>query len=314
MTPSFAADAPKVEPLSPALSAPIKVNMRTNGYTIGDIIEMQVAFNLKKGQAFDPDSVPLKGPVNNWLDLRNVKLAISKNADDSTHIKLDFTWQVFGTVEMVQLIYIPAIALQTTPPEVANTKPLTITIPAQGFHLSPVLPQTIEDKVHRPHALPLRFDTYTPLSIALVCLGLGLLLGGLWLWLQDKIAWWPRNPGSLTKLARQMRQHHATSFSMEDLRAIHAGLAGSAGQSLYPNTLANLFEKSPYLAGNKAEIIQFFEASWQVFHSKNASADVVSVPETKAWIHRAAIAERLARRQEKKQMVKAINVSKKAYN
>ncbi|NOT14041.1 MAG: hypothetical protein HOP21_00420 [Methylotenera sp.] len=301
--PLYAAEVPKVEPLSPALSAPIKVSVRTNGYTLGDIIEMHAVIDLKKGQTFDPDSVPLKGPVNNWLDLREVKLFSSKNEDDSTHIQLDFTWQVFGTVEIAQKVYIPAIALQTIPPTTGDTRPITIKIPAQGFHLSPVLPPNIEEKTHRPHAPPLRFDTYTPLSLAWICLGLGLLFGGMWIWVQDKIAWWPRNPGPLTKLARQMRGHQGARFSEQDLRAIHTGLAASAGQSLYPNTLGNLFEKCPYLSSDKAEITQFFNTSWQVFHRKNASMGAVTMPETKAWIHRAAMAERLARQKEKKHQI-----------
>lgn len=302
---AFAADALKDQPLSPALSAPIKVHMRPNGYTLGDIIEMRAVFNLKKGQTFDPDSVPLKGPVNNWLDLREVKFASSKNTDDSERIQLEFTWQVFGTVEMAQMVYIPAIALQTIPPTTGDTKPITITIPAQGFHLSPVLPTLIEEKAHRPHALPLRFDTYTPLLLAAFSLGLSMLFGGLWMWLQDKIAWWPRNPGPLTALARNMRTHQGARFSVEDLRNIHVGLAKSAGQSLYPNTLSNLFQKSPYLSSDQAEITRFFEDSWQVFHTPNVSASAIAVPETKAWIHRAAISERLARRQAKKHVIQA---------
>ncbi len=308
-----AAELKKAEPLSPALAAPIKVSMRTNGYTIGDLINMRAEIMLKKGQVFDPNSVPLKGPVNNWLDIREVKFQSSQNKDDSSKITLDFTWQIFGTVEMAQTIYIPAIALQTIPPEKGNTKPLTLTIPAQGFHLSPVLPPQVEERNHRPHALPLGFDTQTPLIMALTLLGLGLLFGGFWLWLQDKISWWPRNPGPLTKLARQLRTHREGSFNPNDLRTIHSGLAASAGQSLYPNTLPHLFVKCPYLATEKLAITQFFEDSWQVFHGKNAQTNAIDVSTTKAWIQRAAIAERLMRRQLRKPKGKAVQLSKKAH-
>ncbi len=307
------AEIKKTEPLSPALVSPIKVTMRTNGYTIGDLIDMHAVLQLKKGQVFDPNSVPLKGPVNNWLDLREVKFQSSNNKDESTKVTLDFTWQIFGTVEMAQTIFIPAIALQTIPPEKGNTKPLTLTIPAQGIHLSPVLPPQIEEKSHRPHAPPLSFDTQTPLTIALILLSLGLLLGGFWLWLQDKISWWPRNPGPLTKLARQIRQHRESTFSMKDLRNIHSGLAASAGQSLYPNTLQDLFEKCPYLISEKLDIAKFFEDSWQAFHGKNAQANAIDVNTTKAWIQRAAMAERLMRRQLRKRKVKAVHLSKKVH-
>ena len=294
--------------VTPAIVAPkVKVSMRDNGYTLGDIIIMHAEFILAKGLVFDINSVPLKGPVNNWLDLREVTMNETKNADDSSKVSVDFTWQIFGTVEHAQIVKIPAIQLQTLPKDSAlksaENKPLAITIPAQGFHLSPVLPPSLTENTHRPHAPPLRFNTQTPLIIALVCLSLALLCGALWLWLLDKISWWPRNPGPMTKLARQLRQQSLVqSFPHETLRSIHAGLAGCAGHSLYPNSLDCLFESSPYLVANKTEITQFFNASWRVFYEKNVSstASAICVASTLRWINRAAMAERLARGKVKK--------------
>jgi hypothetical protein len=63
---------------NPEKSIPVKVTMRDNGYTLGDTIAMNAEFNLAKGLVFDPNSVPLKGPVNNWLDLRDVTMIESK--------------------------------------------------------------------------------------------------------------------------------------------------------------------------------------------------------------------------------------------
>lgn len=290
-------------PVTPTITGPkVNVTMRDNGYTLGDTIAMQAEFNLAKGLVFDPNSVPLKGPVNNWLDLRDATMMESKNLDDSSYIRIDFTWQIFGTVEHAQMLKIPAIALQTLAPTTGNTKPLTITIPAQGFNLSPVLPPTITEKKHRPHAPPLSFDTRTPLTIGLLCLGLSLLCGTLWLWLMDKIVWWPRNPGPITQLNRQLNKTgvlnktdiaQQTNFSPAHLRAIHKALAESAGQSLYPNTLDHLFENAPYLAQEKPAITQFFNATWQQFFTNNHQA--IQVKDTLAWVKRAAIAERLFR-------------------
>lgn len=285
----------------------IKVIMRDNGYTLGDIIAMHVEFNLAKGLVFDPNSVPLNGPVNNWLDLREVKMVEVKNADESSNINIDFSWQVFGTVEHAQTIKIPAIQLQTIPADddanarnTANNKPLAITIPAQGFRLSPVLPPTITENTHRPYAPPLRFDTRTPLTIGLTCLILGLLCGTLWLWLLDKISWWPRNPGPITKLSRQLRMlgvAQQATFNIDNIRSIHSALASSAGQSLYPNSLENLFDKAPYLAADKAEITQFFLQTWALFfeNKRQLTIDSIAVADTLKWIKRAAVAERLFR-------------------
>lgn len=314
---AFAASAPSTPIANPVLSTPINITMRDNGYTLGDMIAMHVEFNLAKGLVFDLNSVPLKGPVNNWLDLRNVAMVEAKNGDGGSKISIDFTWQIFGTVEHAQTLKIPAIQLQTIPPtentkgepakndaaKAANNKalvkPLIISIPAQSFNLSPVLPPTVTENWHRPHAPPLRFNERTPLTFAITSLGLSLLCGVIWLWLQDKISWLPRNPGPITQLARQLRQQNIGQvFTAENLRTIHAGLARAAGQSLYPNTLANLFDNSPYLRAEKPAITQFFNASWQIFYEKNANANAsnISVTDTLRWINRAAMAERLSRR------------------
>ena len=169
--------------------------------------------------------------------------------------------------------------------------------------MSPVLPPTVTENTHRPHAPPLRFNESAPLTFAITSLGLSLLCGVIWLWLQDKISWLPRNPGPITQLARQLRQKNIGQvFTAENLRIIHAGLASAAEQSLYPNTLASLFEKNPYLAAEKTAITHFFNASWQTFYEKNANASAshISVADTLRWINRVAMAERLSRRQTNK--------------
>ena len=303
---------------NPESPIPVKVTMRDNGYTLGDTIAMHAEFNLAEGLVFDPSSVPLKGPVNNWLDLRNVTMIESKNSDDSSHIRIDFAWQIFGTVEHAQKLKIPAIQLQTIPPNDSakasvNNKPIAITIPAQVFYLSPVLPPSITENKHRPHAPPLRFDTRTPLTIGLLYLGLSLLCGALWLWLMDKISWWPRNPGPMTRLSRQLSKARVTqqaNFSCADLRSIHKALANSAGQTLYPNTVDYLFERAPYLSAEKLTITQFFNESWQSFFASGSTPSNVNVAETLAWIKRAAMAERLFRASQAKKpaTVKAIAV------
>ena len=304
---------------SPDNSISVKVIMRDNGYTLGDTIAMHAEFNLAKGLVFDSNSVPLKGPVNNWLDLRDVTMDESKNPDDSSHIRIDFSWQIFGTVEHAQTLKIPAIQMQTIPlndsaKANSNNKPIAITIPAQAFHLSPVLPLSITQKEHRPHAPPLRFDTRTPLTIGLLCLGLSLLCGALWLWLMDKVSWWPRNPGPITQLSRQLSKvgvAQQSTFSVADLRTIHKSLASSAGQSLYPNTLNSLFERAPYLLSEKLSITQFFNASWQSFFAGDSTPINVNVTETVAWIKRAAMAERLFRVSQAKKPAKVKTIAVK---
>ncbi len=284
----------------------VTVNMRNHGYTLGDIMTMHAELTLEQGYIFDLNSVPLKGPINAWLDLRDVTANKEKLSDDRELISLDFTWQIFGTVGEAQIIKIPAIILQTLAVEVADDdrEPLIITIPEQDFYLSPVLPEQLtSEEALRPIITPPRFDEATPLKLAFLFLAVGVLLALVWLWLQDRIKWLPRHPGAMTLLARQLRQQKVAMqehFTADDLRAIHAGLAGSAGQSLYPNTLGMLFDKAPYLLVDKEAVTQFFNDSWRVFHDKNAQNIAISVADTMAWIKRVAVSERLFRHASRK--------------
>jgi hypothetical protein len=293
-------------------SPKVNVSMRDNGYTLGDSIAMHSDVYLGKDWAFDVNSLPLKGPVNNWLDLRDVQFSESKYADGVSKVSIDFVWQIFATVEQAQTLKIPVVQMQALPAgystnDQSQGKPMVITIPAQDFKLSPVLPATINESQHRPHAPPLKFDVHTPLLLGILFLSLGLMSGLIWFWLQDRIAWWPRHPGPMTRLARSMKSLQTQrpiplAFDASQLRQIHAALASSAGESLYLNTLPYLFEKCPYLQLEKEAIDSFFFASWQLFYGIGQAEEVkpISIRETLNWIERAAVAERLFRRQANK--------------
>jgi hypothetical protein len=300
----FATDDQEAKELDTVVD--VVVTMQNHGYTLGDLVVMRAEFTLRKNLIFDKNSVPLAGPITRWLDLRDVHLHQSKS-EGRTHIKIDFAWQIFGTVNEAQKIKIPAIILHANSNKTAvvdengKTRPSIITIPEQGFYLSPVLPEKLTDEESpRPIILPPRFDETTAMLMTFICLGLGVFLGGFYLWWQDKLIFLPRHPGAMTLLARQFRQQNVVKqaqFSAENLRTIHAGLAAAAEQSLYPNTLVNLFKHAAYLRGDRQEIEQFFNTSWQQFHSQNSAENTISVADTILWIKRAAIAERLYSRE-----------------
>ncbi|MBL1319543.1 MAG: hypothetical protein COA63_000590 [Methylophaga sp.] len=278
----------------------VAVTLREHGYTLGDMITMHVEFSLDKSYIFDPQSVPLKGPITSWLDLRDVTLHREKMDDDSELIKIDFMWQLFGTVKEAQIIQTPQILLRTLPVEVVGDEELqtlVINVPGQGVYLSSVLPEQLSDEdAPRPIIPPPKFDAATPLQLGFLCLILGTLLGVYWLYIKDKISFLPRHPGAMTLLVRQLRRQGVAKqaeLTMTDLRTIHAALAKCAGQSLYPNTLNILFENSPYLQDEKDNISQFFDETWQLFHQQNPSGNRISKRDTLAWIHRAAMAERI---------------------
>ena len=81
-------------------------------------------------------------------------------------------------------------------------------------------------------------------SFALAC-------GGYLLWRYDRLPFLPHSPGPLAQTWRRWRRRHKRALSDAEqtalLRDVHAALNGSAGETLYPSTLARLFERAPFL-------------------------------------------------------------------
>lgn len=265
----------------PASAEPVvTVQMRDTGYTLGDLINTEVTIRLDRDAEIAPDSLPPAGRVTPWLELREARLQQS-----GWVARLDLTWQVFATVESPLLLKLPAIELK-----LKGEKPQAVVIPAQSFHLSPVLPNPLENTEPRPNRPPFLFDEQAPLLGAAAC-ALLLLLSLLgWLWLVDRLPGLPRFPGPFTRLARQLRRHQG-GLDRQALRDIHAAMNQAAGETLYPDSLPHLFVRAPYLEPVRTELERFFLVSWRHFYENG-----LAVPhrgQTLIWVEQAARAERM---------------------
>lgn len=267
------------------------VTMRDSGYTLGDKMQMVVTFTLPKQQTIDEESLPLLGRVNPWLDMQAFDIKQHKQ-----RVQLNFTWQIFATVEIAQPLKTPEIILKT-----ADKDPQTIIIPKQTFYYSPVLPMPpLKDIKRRANLVPPIVDTAQPLFYFSACLGLFFLCGLVWLWLKDWLPWLPFQPKPMTKLVRQLKLQ-STGLTLTQLREIHTALNQCAGVSLYPNNLSQLFYRAPYFAHEEASVTQFFNQSWGLFYTEKSSTQpVIDFKATQQWVERVAIAERLFGRQTKR--------------
>lgn len=267
-------------PLLACAEPVVSVDMRDTGYTLGDLINTHITIRLDQDAEIAPDSLPPAGRVPPWLELREARL---EQAGRVAH--LDLTWQVFATVESPLLLKLPAIELK-----LKGDKPQVVVIPAQPFHLSPVLPNPLENTQPRPNRPPFLFDERPPLLGATMSALLAMLGATAWLWLVDRLPGFPRNPGPFTRLARRLR-HHKGELDMQALRDIHAALNTAAGETLYPGTLPRLFRRAPHLGPVRADLERFFRVSWQYFYENGPVMPGRS--ETLAWVEQAARAERL---------------------
>lgn len=282
---------------------PVSVNLKQHGYHLGDYINMQLIFSLPKETPLDELSLPLPGPVNAWFDLIDIQLKQHTNV-----YQLNLVWQVFATVEKTQSIPLPAVTLQTEPITSNNHEvatPAYIFAPDQHIYLSPTLPNLITSETPKPLIKPAKFDTSTPAMFAVLSLCITLLLFTFWLWLEDKLSFWPRSPGALTTLNRQFSKHKPNKrFSINELHKIQQALSSTAKQSLYPNTLDQLYVNAPYLKSFQTEIDDFFHSSWSAIYCQNKGDKVLNTQQTLSWIKAASRQERLYQVQQRKGLLR----------
>lgn len=265
----------------------VKVEMRSHGYTLGDVISMKVTFALSPHEKIDIDSLPLAGRVAPWLDIQSIRM--EQHQQD---VILLVDWQIFATVEIAQTLQTPEITLKTT-----GQKGRNIVIPKQAFYYSPVLPMPPLKEINRRANSPAPlFDATQPLLIAFVCFTFSVLFWIFRLWLLDKLPWLPYQLGPMAHLVRNFRKQvdlKTEGFTKDQLRNIHGALNQSAGCSLYPDNLSTLFQQAPYFEPERKRIEQFFNDSWTSFYHGNCATHKIDMPQTLAWIQRIAIAERL---------------------
>ncbi len=282
-------------------AVPVNVELREHGYHLGDFVSMKVRFTLPDNMALDPLSIPLKGPMNAWFDLHDVELAEWSTKDGTDYI-ITYIWQVFVTVEHAQSIVLPTVTLQTLP--IAKTESEVATpayIFAEPHHIlvSPVFPEILTDEQPKSFITPPKFDTKTHFWFTVSSLLMALALFIFWLWFTDRLPFWPRNPGPLTLLNRQLSKQQ--QLEPQHFHQIHLALAKVAKQSLYPKTLPRLYQQAPYLLGLKNDIDTFFTQSWAAIYINPAQQKAINLEQTLTWIKRSSVEERLYRLQRQHQ-------------
>ena len=260
-----------------ALAAPapveVDVTLRDTGYLLGDLVDETIALHLSPTQRIDPDSLPVPGRVQPWLEVRRTVIG-AREADGVETLVV--TYQTFAEAEQPTRAPIPAFTLRVR--DGADVIP--VEVPERSFLMSPGLPSplTDRDRETRPSPPPALLPEWPALAgigaSALIALVLGVFL----LWRYDRLPLLPRNPGPLVRTWRRWRRVDANAIDDADqtalLRDIHAALARSAGETLYPATLPRLFERAPYLAPLRTRIESTFAASWHRFYGVGEIAGV----------------------------------------
>lgn len=268
----------------------VQITMREHGYHLGDILVQKVVVPHQKAQSIDQKSLPLPGPIKPWLDLREIHTAPVEGGT-----ALTLYWQVFATVEAAQQLQLPGwrLSLKGHPAVPVNIKPTAF------FH-SPVFSSNVTEIERKPTRPPLQYDVSIWQWLTISALMVSLFSAGAALWVQDRLPWWPFQPGPLCWLHRQFKKR--SNSAIEDkLTMAYRSICLAAGTTLHRQNIALLFKRAPYLQALQPEIEHFVSSysDYQFGHQSLIQAESPTIErkeqllrQLQSWLPQAALLER----------------------
>jgi mxaA protein len=103
---------------------------RAYGHAIGDLVERRATIDLPRGASVAEASLPRRGRVDVWLELREAEL--------SAPHELRLVYQIVNTPKTVATIELPALVLQTSANERIDIDawPITVSAMTPAFALA----------------------------------------------------------------------------------------------------------------------------------------------------------------------------------
>lgn len=247
---------------------------RPFGYFVGDLIYAHVDVSAPADKELSAASLPRPGPLNISLDLKDVAVEETKEAD-RRFWRIDLVYQNFYVALDVRNIEIPRFELRvggetvSVPAWKVGVAPLREIVPAQQEraedYLRPDGAAALVDEA-RPKALALGLAALTMLSIIVVAWDRG----------------WPpfhrRGARVFSALARDLaKQAHgsrdATAFNRA-LRRVHRAIDATNGASLLVEDLSSFFARRPEFAPLRPSFERFFAVSNSRFFADHSETGV----------------------------------------
>lgn len=291
--------------LLPARAAKVYINEpRPFGHFIGDIVTRHIVVELEPGEvAVDPASIPRKGPVAYWLDLRDV--SVDDKTDNGGRLSLGLEYQGFYSALQPKILEIPGFKLRVRS---VGGSARNVSVPPARVMFSPlreIVPETKPDNPAdemRPDAsaaaLPERaYRIKALLAAVAVCLA-GLLLAHRY----SVFPFRTRRGRPFTRAARQIGWDIAEEDIDDDryrelLLVIHRAIDETAGRRVLPTDLNEIATNFAAIDENRDHVEDFFNVSKVAFFSGRTSDAREKLPATnlkKLIVDLAAAERRLA--------------------
>jgi mxaA protein len=261
---------------------------RAYGYVVGDLVERRAEITLPAGARIAEASLPRRGRIDTWLELRDVVLRPHRGGAE-----LHLVYQVVNAPRQVATVELPALtlALEGTAQRAIDVEAWPITVSAMTPNY--VLARAGLDEL-QPDIAPQR----EPLVPRLLRLGLWTTLCAAALYLLalrrfPQLAWWRRRApfrSALLDLRRLARQRDRDAAYPAALQRLHTAFDTAAGQALFAERLEPLFEAQPPLRALADEVHAFYAQSRRTFFAAAAPAQA----DGEAMTALLALARRLA--------------------
>ena len=248
---------------------------RTFGYVIGDVFRQRVHLELYPPYRLEIESLPLRGRINRWLEIRSTVLE-RPGAQGASVYDIDLDYQIFNAPLKLQQLSTPARSLSVGGPD----GPMELPIPEWTFSVAPIvstqgygneLPWAVRP-ARPPPPMPVAPHLWrAALAGALLAIVIIYLC-----WLRWGVPLMARANRPFARAYRDLRRLNRRALDESvyqlALRRLHGAFNETAGRALFADQLAAFHSSHPRFRGLEHAIDGLFAESRSVFFSSDSQA------------------------------------------
>jgi mxaA protein len=243
------------------------VTPRAYGYVIGDVIHLQADLEIAKNHILDNNALPKPGPINRWLNLRQIHTA-HESGPSVDHYRIELEYQIFFAPQIVRNLTIPTLELKFTGADGGTG----VSLPTWNFSISPLHEHGIVSEsglpVLRPDAEPGVPQTAADWLLFWLSAITALLAMGYLAYIKIVLVYWVRGK-HFADAGKTLRRMEQSSLSRTQMRSafvcLHQAFNISNQAPLFAEGLNGFFSRYPHFLPLRRDIEDFYQASYGLF-------------------------------------------------
>lgn len=277
-----------------AHAAPIAVQTtepRAYGHVVGDLVERRASFVLPAGLSVAEASLPRRGRIDAWLELRDVELRAPSAGSAASQLRV--VYQIVNAPKQIATVELPALSLK-----LSGGGKDDVNIGAWPITVSALTPMAVLARAGLDESQPDIAPQSAPLwpTAARLALWAALLAAALFalaLRRYPQWAFWRRRAPFRAAWIdlRQLAARKDEQVLRAALTRLHRAFDAAAGEALFAERLSPLYAAQPRLRSVADEVAQFFQWSRSEFFAAQPAQRACSLAELVALARKLAQAE-----------------------